>query len=80
MKSKHGEIPLAVIEAKDLTQSVGAGMQQAIKDGVQHVSVKPSNDYSGSLLNQWIATRGLSTPHKFTLALSAVCMEYRANG
>lgn len=31
LKSKHGEIPLAVIEAKDLTQSVGAGMQQAIE-------------------------------------------------
>lgn len=31
LKCKHGEIPLAVIEAKDLTQSVGAGMQQAIE-------------------------------------------------
>jgi type I restriction enzyme R subunit len=31
LKSSHGEIPLAVIEAKDLTQSVGSGMQQAIE-------------------------------------------------
>ena len=31
LKSNHGEIPLAVIEAKDLTQSVGSGMQQAIE-------------------------------------------------
>ena len=28
--SEHGDIPLAVIEAKDETQSVGSGMQQAI--------------------------------------------------
>lgn len=31
LKSKHGVIPLAVIEAKDLTQTVGSGMQQAIE-------------------------------------------------
>jgi type I restriction enzyme, R subunit len=29
--SKHGNIPLAIIEAKDNTQSIGSGMQQAIE-------------------------------------------------
>lgn len=29
--SKHGNIPLAIVEAKDNTQSIGSGMQQAIE-------------------------------------------------
>lgn len=58
----------------------GTGALKAIQDGLQHVSVKPSNDHDGSLLNQWITSRGSSTPHRFTSLLSAVCIEYRVNG
>jgi uncharacterized protein RhaS with RHS repeats len=56
----------------DIEKLQGTGLE-AVKDGKDHVSIRPVNDPDKIKLTEWAKTKGTETEHKFSKAVKNAC-------